>query len=136
MNYKDKYFFPAVLEFDKDGISVFFPDLPGALTCGDDEEEAVYNAKECMELHLYNMELDNDEIPKSTKVKDIKLETNQAVLMVTAFMTRIRSKMNNKSVKKTLTIPKWMDEEGQKRKYNFSKILQKALKEKFEEDGM
>ena len=53
---KDRYVYPAVFDYADDGISVSFPDLPGALTCGDTDEEALRMARECMALHLYGME--------------------------------------------------------------------------------
>ena len=56
---KDDYIFPALFTYDADGITVDFPDLPGAVTTGDTEEEALLIAKECLELHLYGMEEDN-----------------------------------------------------------------------------
>ena len=45
MSIKDKYIYPAIFDFDEDGITVTFPDLPGCITCGDSQEEAFKNAK-------------------------------------------------------------------------------------------
>ena len=64
-----RYRYKAIFNYDKDGITVTFPDLPGCITCGDNEEEALKNAKECMALHLFGMEEDNDLIPEPTKVE-------------------------------------------------------------------
>ena len=64
-----RYRYKAIFDYDKDGITVTFPDLPGCITCGDNEEEALKNAKECMALHLFGMEEDNDLIPEPTKVE-------------------------------------------------------------------
>lgn len=50
---KNYYIFPALFTYDADGITVEFPNLPGAITAGDTEEEALLMAKECLELHLY-----------------------------------------------------------------------------------
>jgi post-segregation antitoxin (ccd killing protein) len=35
---------------------------------------------------------------------------------------------SSKSVKKTVTIPSWLNEAGMKKKLNFSKILQDGIK--------
>ncbi|WP_044481900.1 type II toxin-antitoxin system HicB family antitoxin [Paenibacillus antibioticophila] len=43
---KDRYVYPAVFDYADDGISIEFPDLPGAITCGDTDEEALYMAKD------------------------------------------------------------------------------------------
>ena len=39
-------------------------------------------------------------------------------------------KHNNKSIKKTLTIPVWLNTISEKNNINFSQVLQEALKEK------
>nr|WP_290912190.1 type II toxin-antitoxin system HicB family antitoxin [Anoxybacillus sp.] len=49
---KDRYIYPAIFDYDSDGICVEFPDLPGCFTCGDKEEEALQMAKEALALHL------------------------------------------------------------------------------------
>ncbi|RXT00967.1 type II toxin-antitoxin system HicB family antitoxin [Ammoniphilus sp. CFH 90114] len=125
---KDRYIFPALLDYAEDGISVEFPDLPGCLTCGDSEEEALRKAKEAMALHLYGMEQEGELIPEPSKVKSIAAERNQAVLLVEAWMPPFRHDMENKAVKKTLTIPKWLDDLAQENNVNFSHLLQDALK--------
>lgn len=125
---KDHYVFPAVFSFDPDGVSVEFPDLPGCLTCGDTEEEALRMAKEAMSLHLWGMEQDGDEIPEPSKISDLTLEANQAVVLIDTWMPAFRDHMANKAVKKTLTIPKWLNDLAEQKKVNYSQILQSALK--------
>lgn len=80
----ERYIYPAIFDYDTDGIAVEFPDLPGCLTCGDDIDEAVKNAKECLGLHLYGMRKDNDPIPESTPVYKIKCEENQEIRLIEA----------------------------------------------------
>ena len=65
MNVKDRYIYPAIFDFDNDGITVTFPDLPGCITCGDCQEEAFRNAKEVLELYMYGLEQDEEEIPEA-----------------------------------------------------------------------
>ena len=66
MNVKDRYIYPAIFDFDNDGITVTFPDLPGCITCGDCQEEAFRNAKEVLELYMYGLEQKNHNTrPKS-----------------------------------------------------------------------
>jgi predicted RNase H-like HicB family nuclease len=126
---KDLYVFPAIFDIDDDGISVEFPDLPGCFTCGDTIDEAYKNAKEALELHLYGMEKDNDPIPEPTPLNKIKIQKNQSIMLIEAWMPLVRSEMENRAVKKTLTIPKWLNDIAEQKKVNFSQILQKALKE-------
>lgn len=126
---KDRYIFPAIFDYSDDGITVEFPDLPGCVTCGDDDEEAMRMAKEAMALHLYGMEQDGDPIPTPSKIQNIQVEPNQAVVLIEVWMPPFRDEMEQKAVKKTLTIPKWLDDLAQEHNVNFSHILQNALKE-------
>ena len=124
---KDIYIFPAILSYDDDGISVEFPDLPGCLTCGDTTEETIERAKEALGLHIYGMEEDNELIPEPTNIKDLNLETNQIPILIDIIMPIHRKAIENYSVKKTLTIPQWLNKEAMSKKINFSQVLQEAL---------
>ena len=130
---RETYSYPAILYYDEDGISIEFPDLPGCLPCADTTEEAVKNAKEALGLHLWGMEKDNDEIPEPTGIKDLQIEKGsnglQAILLlVDVFMPPVRERLNNKYIKKTLSIPAWLNAEAEKHGVNFSQILQNGLK--------
>ena len=126
---KDTYIYPAILNFADDGISIEFPDLPGCLPCAHTAEEAVRNAKEALGLHLWGMEKDNDLIPDPTDVTKLKVGENEIPMLVEVFMQPVRDRLNNKFVKKTLTIPQWLNAEAEHAGVNFSQILQNGLKE-------
>lgn len=125
---KDRYIYPAIFDYADDGISVEFPDLPGALTCGDTDEETLRMARECMALHLYGMERDKDRIPEPTRSIDVVTAENQTVVLIEVWMPPFRDEMAEKAVKKTLTIPKWLDELAVENNVNFSRVLQDGLK--------
>ncbi|ALB46229.1 type II toxin-antitoxin system HicB family antitoxin [Clostridium beijerinckii] len=127
---KDYYVYPAIFSYANDGISIEFPDLPGCLPCADTTEEAVSNAKEAMGLHLFGMEEDNDPIPEPTPITKIKIESNQVLMLIEVFMPMIREAIQNEAVKKTLTIPRWLNVIAEANKINFSQVLQAALKER------
>lgn len=127
---KDTYIFPAVIDVADDGISVEFPDLPGCLPCADTVENAVKNAKEAMMLHIFGMEEDGDEIPEPTPFTEITLESNQTLVLVDAYMPPFRAKQHKKFIKKTLSIPSWLNYQAELAGVNFSQVLQDALKEK------
>ncbi len=103
---KDTYIFPAIFQQDDDGISIFFPYLPGCLPCADSMEEAFQNAREALQLHLYGMEEDEEEIPEPSKVSDIHPKAHQVIAVIEAWMPPFREKMLNKSTNKTVTIPR------------------------------
>ncbi len=128
--YSDQYNFIAVLEYgDKGTVGVYFPDLPGCTSGAENAEKAAENAKSALMLHLYSMEKDGDEIPKPSKLMDIKLEKNEIPLLVDVYMPPFREKMLKRSVKKTLTIPSWVNAIAEHQGVNFSAVLLKGLKE-------
>ena len=124
----DFYVYPAIFTYAEDGISVEFPDLPGCFTFGKDEEEALRMATEALELHLYCMERDAEELPAETPGYALKVGIKQAAVLVRANMRLARLEIRNRAVKKTLTIPKWLDEMATEHHVNFSQVLQDALK--------
>ena len=127
---KDTYIFPAVFDYADDGISIEFPDRPGCLPCADNVDEAVKNAKEALMLHLYGMEEDNEEIPEPTPINKIHLEPDQAIVLTDVFMPPFREKQKMRYVKKTLSIPSWLNAEAEHYGINFSAVLQEALKQR------
>ena len=91
-------------------------------------EEAFKNAKEALQLHLFGMEEDGEEIPEPTPIQEIKLEPNQTLAVIDAWMPPYRERKLNQSLNKTVTIPKWLDLLAKKEKVNYSHLLQEALK--------
>ncbi|MHB1628958.1 MAG: type II toxin-antitoxin system HicB family antitoxin [Bacilli bacterium] len=128
----DRYIYPALFEpGDVDGYAVTFPDLPGCITEGDSLEEALRMAKEALELHLWGMEDDRDPIPQPTAPECIQIPGDGGfVTVIETYMPLIRDEMANKVIKKTLTIPKWLNDAAESQQINFSHLLQHALKER------
>jgi len=81
---KKDYAFIAILDFAEDGINIniTFPDIPEAISCAKDVQEADKNAKEVLQLCLESRIRDGELIPKPSHFKDIKLESNQKLLKV------------------------------------------------------
>ena len=125
---KDRYMFPAVFEPVDDSIGVYYPDLPGCVSEGSNESDAVRMGKEALSLHLYGMEEDGDDIPAPSSVRDIDIDPHEYVVMIEVWMPPFRDKMHDRSVKKTLTIPKWLDDVAREHRINYSHVLQDALK--------
>lgn len=122
---KEKHIFPAIFSEETGGYNVSFPDLPGAFTCGDDFEDAMYMAKDCLEVYLHDLE----EIPKVSKPNTVSLKTGEFIILIEADLLSFRKKYDNQTIKKTLTIPKWLNDEAMEKKINFSAILKEALKD-------
>ncbi|WP_326514766.1 type II toxin-antitoxin system HicB family antitoxin [Clostridium intestinale] len=128
---KEKYIFPAIFEVaEEGGYCITFPDLPGCITEGDSLDESMYMAKDALELFLWNMEDDNEDIPEATKPENLEVAKGQFIVPITVYMNDVRNEMKNKATKKTLTIPYWLNKLAEGEKLNFSQILQTALKER------
>ncbi len=127
---KDHYVYPAIFDYADDGISIFFPDLPGCLPCARTTEEAIRNAKEAMALHLYGMEQDGDPIPEPTPLDGLELESGQMPILIEVYMPMYREAVENSYVRKNVTLPVWLERIAVEKGMNFSQILQSALKER------
>lgn len=119
--------FPAIFTYDGKYYNVDFVDLKGCSTFGDSIENAYSMAQEAMGLYLDSL----TNFPNPTlELSNINLQKNQFISFVSIDMEEYRKKFNNKSVKKTLTIPMWLNSLSEKNNINFSQVLQEALKEK------
>lgn len=126
----DKYLFFALFDpCEEGGYAITFPDINGCFTECNDIEEGMVNAKEVLELCLFNMEEDSEIIPRPTNPKYLDIQKGQFVIPIRVYMPPVREEMNNKAVKKTLTIPYWMNKIAEENKINFSALLQNAIKE-------
>ena len=123
-----KYVYPAVFTKEKKGYAVIFPDLEGCYTCGDDLEDAIEMAEDALALALYRYEKENKEIPVSSGKYD--LGKNDFLNYIRCDTEEYHRRNNNKAIKKTLTIPEWLNEKAVAANVNFSQVLQDGLKEK------
>lgn len=126
-----KYVYPAIFTPDPEGgYCVRFPDIDGCFTDGDSLPEAVSMAEDALALMLYEYEAEGKPVPAPSNLKNIAHESNEFVSYVYADTMEYRKKFNNKAVKKTLSIPEWLNEAATKANINFSQTLQEALKQK------
>lgn len=126
-----KYAYPAVFTPESGGgYSVYFPDIEGCYSQGDDMADAIFMAEDALELMLYEYEEENKEIPRPSDPQTIVLNEGEIVSYVSADTLKYRKMFNDKAVKKTLTIPEWMNEAATKENINFSQVLQDALRQR------
>lgn len=120
-----KFFYPAIFEPEDVGYSVYVPDIPGCVTQGDSMEEALAMVQEAIGLMLEDKKV--SEYPKASAPQNIALEGKQFVMMVEFDKLAYDKKYNSKSVKKTLSIPAWLNKAAIEKNINFSNVLQNAL---------
>nr|WP_314992303.1 type II toxin-antitoxin system HicB family antitoxin [uncultured Treponema sp.] len=117
-----KIMYPAVFHAEEDGgFWGEFPDLPGCFTQGDTETEVYANAVEAMELYLQD-DYTIDTLPKVSAASKIETDNHSFVSFVCG-----EFKVNEKAIKKTLTLPAWLNVQAEKAGVNFSQTLQEAL---------
>lgn len=128
---KDTYIYPAIIgkEPNEKEYSVFFPNLNVA-TSGMSEADALISARELLGTVIYGLELDNEKIPDSSDLSDIKTGKNEHTILVDVYMPSIRLSENNKAINRTVTLPAWLNAKAIEKHFNFSQVLQEALKEK------
>lgn len=124
-----KYIYPAIFTPEGDGYCVSFVDFESCYTQGDDLLDAFDMAQDVLSLTLYHMEMEQAEIPKPSDITSLSTPTDGFVSLVDADTMEYRKMHDNRAVKKTLSIPAWLNAEAEKRGINFSSVLQTALKE-------
>ncbi len=122
-----KYVYPAIFKKDGTGYSIFFPDLESCYTQGDNLEDGLEMAEDVLALVLFQYEREGKTIPTPSELKSIPTENDDFVSLVMCDTMEYRKMHSNKAVKKTLTIPEWLNETATEQGINFSQVLQEAL---------
>lgn len=132
--------YPACFFPEENGYTVVFPDLNCLATQGDTLQQAMEKAVECLAGYLHTCKLDGDSIPGPSAMEEIDPQAvgreldpespvgDAFVQMVTVDVEAYAKANFEKSVKKTLTIPAWLNTAALEKHINFSKVLQDALK--------
>ncbi|HUM83116.1 MAG TPA: type II toxin-antitoxin system HicB family antitoxin [Lachnospiraceae bacterium] len=126
-----KYVYPAIFTPEENEVySIRFPDVEGCYTCGDNLADGIEMAEDALALVIYGLEKDGKQIPEATPLDDIHLNKGEFISYIACDTMEYRKMYNNKAIKKTLTIPEWLNEAAAAKNINFSQVLQDALKEK------
>lgn len=128
--------YPACFFKEENGYSVIFPDLDLA-TCGDTIEEAMAMAIDCLAGRLRWLKRDGNPIPKPSSMnainltmisKELEIEPSESFINIVSVDVEAYAKEHfDKSVRKTLTIPAWLNSAALEMGVNFSQVLQEAL---------
>lgn len=126
----NRLFYPAVFHTaEEGGFWVTFPDIPECMTQGDNMQEAYEMAVDALGLSLTSREAEKEEIPKVSSLDEVDAEDGTLVI-VEFDMAEYRRRNSSRAVKKTLSIPEWLNEAAVREGVNFSQILQEALMSK------
>ena len=129
--------YPACFIKEEIGYSVIFPDLNWLATCGDTINEAMSMAVDCLAGYLYTSQKDGTIIPAPSALSSINPEIiakeldcsadDSFVNLVSVDVAAYAKEHFEKSVKKTLSIPVWLNKAALEQNINFSQVLQEAL---------
>lgn len=124
-----KYVYPAIFTKEAEGgYSVSFPDVKGCYTQGDTLSEAIEMAEDALGLMLCTYEDKKIQINPPSDMHSIKINDNQTVSFILCDTIKTRKENENRAVKKTLSIPQWLNTLAEENNINFSQLLQKAIK--------
>ena len=129
--------YPACFIKESNGYSVIFPDLNYLSTCGETLDEALAMAVDCLAGYLYRLQKDGETAPTASsidKINPVKIAEELEVSPKESFVNIVTVDVEEyakvhfeKSVKKTLTIPAWLNTAALEQNINFSQVLQEAL---------
>lgn len=122
-----KLFYPAIFhKAEEGGYWISFPDIPECLTEGDTMEQAYEMAVDALGLAISSCYQQKEDIPTPSEPENISV-TDGFLVIVEFDMLAYQKRNNAKAVKKTLSIPQWLNEEANAMNINFSQVLQEAL---------
>ena len=125
-----KLVYPAKFYYEEDGgYSVEVPDLLGCVTQGDDLEDAMEMAQDAALGWILTAIEDEEDIPEPSQIEQIKIEKKQGfktliLLDIDQYTEKYGAK---KAVKKSPTIPDWLNRRAEKIEVKFSQVLQESL---------
>ena len=124
----NKLFYPAVFhQAEEGGFWISFPDFPECLTEGDDITQAYEMAVDALGFAITSRKTEKEIIPQASEPSDVCLEPNSFLMVVEFALLAYKKRTNSKAVKKTLSIPEWLNEEAVALGVHFSQVLQEAL---------
>jgi len=120
-----EYVYPAVFHKNEDeSYTVMYPDLPGCISEGKTLGNAMYMAQSALTQWIGYLADKEQEIPKASSVGEVKTSTGEFVNFIRADVK------DGRAIKRTVSIPKWMDDKVVQTGLSLSRVLQDALSER------
>lgn len=124
-----KLFYPALFhKAEEGGFWISFPDLPECLTQGDDMAQAYEMAVDALGLALVCREEEGQLLPAASDPTAVIPEPDSFLVVIEFDMLAYKKRTDSRAVKKTLSIPSWLNDAATAAGLNFSQVLQDALK--------
>ena len=134
--------YPACFYKDNDGYTAIFPDLDNLGTCGDSLKEVMEMAIDCLAGRINIMKSDGEIIPPASNIADVdikkvaedldlKFEKEKSFVNIVSVDVDSYAKENfDKKIRKSVSIPVWLNDLAIENKVNLSQFLSDALFQK------
>ena len=123
------FMYPAIFHKESDSYWVEFPDLEGCQTYGSTLNETMEYAQEALTGYLLTLLEEGRQIAPPSELSSVTHDTESFATLVTCDINQYK---DTKAVKKTLTIPSWLNDRAVSMGVNFSQVLQEALMQKLQ----
>ena len=123
-----KAVYPVVLTRLDDGFMAYVPDFQ-ANTQGESLADAIEMARDAIGLLGIDLEDEGKEIPAASPVTDVQHDAGDIVSLVDIDFTEYRRRNDNRSVRRNVSLPAWLNEAANEAGINVSSVLQAALKQ-------
>ena len=123
-----KYVSPALFAKEDESIIVTFPDLEDTFTDGTTMEEAFENAEDVLNLMLWNREEEKDDIPMPSSPEQITVPQGATLAMIKADTLAYRKLHDQKTIRRSITLPSRLDTIAREHNINFSQLMQNAIR--------
>jgi len=119
------YIYPAVFKQNNDGsYTITFPDLPGCISEGKSLSKAINMAQAALSEWIEYLTESKQSIQNASDIKDITINANEFVTLINITIR------DSRAVKRTVSLPKWMDEKVIEKGLSLSRVLQDALSQR------
>jgi len=123
-----KYVYPALFVKEDETIIVTFPDLEDTFTDGATMQEAFENAEDVLNLMLWNREEEKDDIPMPSSPEQITVPQGATLAMIKADTLAYRKLHDQKTIRRSITLPSRLDTIAREHNINFSQLMQNAIR--------
>lgn len=117
-----KLLYPAYFHQENNGFWVEFPDVDGCFSQGDTLEDVFLNATQALTGHCVTLIENQEKLPIASDISSLEKPVDGFVSLISSDIIR-----KDISIKKTLTIPAWLNDKAIENQVNFSKVLKDAL---------
>ena len=126
-----KYIYSASFIIEPNKVYAMIPDLPGCITTGKTLEDAIEQIQDAASIWLVAAEDHDDVIPPATAQSDIPHENGEVFSLIRIDTLAYRATIDNRAVRKNVSLPAWMASMADKKGINCSQVLQEGLMTRF-----